>query len=141
MKKIMMLVLQLRHEGRHCMDRIGKRTGCKETQDRGVIPSKYINEYFFYGEENCERTWEREVRTVLLILNLDAVAYCVQRYLYLEEIYVFINSESNSSNKKSHLVKSEGRDLYLPANSCAQVLHDDPVVCPCRGAVPENIIL
>ena len=34
MKKIMKLVLQLGHEGRHCMDRIGKRTGCKETQDR-----------------------------------------------------------------------------------------------------------
>ena len=80
----------------------------------------------------------REVRTVLLTLNLDAVAYCVQRYL--EEIYVFINGESNSSNKRSHHVKSEGRNLYLPANSCAQVLHDDPVVCPCWGTVPENII-
>ena len=89
------------------------------------------------AKKNCERTWEREVRTVLLTLNLDAVAYCVQRYL--EEIYVFINGESNSSNKKSHHVKSEGRNLYLPANSCAQVLHDDPVVCPCRGAVPKNV--
>ena len=54
MKKIMMLVLQLRHEGRHCMDRIGKRTGCKETQDRGVIPSKYINEYFFMAKKTVK---------------------------------------------------------------------------------------
>lgn len=33
-----------------------------------------------------------------------------------------------------------GKDLYLPANSCAQVLHDDPIVCPCWGSVPENMI-
>ena len=93
----------------------------------------------FMAKKNCKRTLEREVRAVLLTLNHDAVAYCVQRYL--EEIYVFINGESNSSKKKSHHVKSEGRDLYLPANSCAQILHDDPVVCPCRGSVPENINL
>ena len=51
------------------------------------------------AKKNCERTWEREVRTVLLTLNLDADAYLVQRYLV--EIYVFINGESNSSNKEA----------------------------------------
>ena len=91
------------------------------------------------AKKNCERTWEREVRTVLLTLNLDAVAYFVQRFLV--EIYVFINGESESCNRRSHHVISEGRNLYLPANSCAQVLHDDPVVRPCRGAVPKNINL
>ena len=91
------------------------------------------------AKKNCERTWEGEVRTVLLTLNLDADAYLVQRYLV--EIYVFINGESISSNIRSHHVKSEGREIYLPANSCAQVFHNDPVVCPCWRAVPENIIL
>ena len=54
---------------------------------------------FLMAKKNCERTWEREVRTVLLTLNLDADAYLVQRYLV--EIYVFINGESNSSNKEA----------------------------------------
>ena len=79
-EKIMMLVLQLRHEGRHCMDRIGKRTGCKETQDRRY--SQQIHKcIFFMAKKNYERTLEREVRTVLFTLNLDAVAYFVQRVL------------------------------------------------------------